>query len=278
MNSKKLFFSITSVALTLSLSMTGISASAENIDSSIGISTTSSIENTKFSSKLVNNFNPGTYISSDEQYELFKEKCNPDTDRLLEYELMMEEHEAILNSGNNINSLLRASVRRLGVPFYNQQYGYYCGPATIRQVCGYLNGTSNLPSQDKIADDMNTTSSNGTDQGELIDYLNSHTSKTYESLWAGGAFTSSSQLFNLIIQDTNNNKPTVIHIEDTNLGNWRYCTDGHYLCTEGYIDDTTTNGHNVYLVDPWLNGHNISSGKYDVTVDRLYNVTDRIGA
>lgn len=268
MNSKKIILSITAIALTLSLSMPRISVSADKIDSSI--------ENQKHSDTLFNTFNPGTYISSEEQYELFAEKCNPDTDRLIEYKLMMKEHEAILKT-NSVNSLLRTSVRRLGVPFYNQQNGYYCGPATIRQMCGYLNGTSNLPTQDEIANEMNTSSSYGTNQQATIDYLNNHTSKTYECLWAGGAFTSSNQLFNLIIQDINNNKPTLIHIEDTDYYNWRYCTDGHYLCAEGYIDDTSTNGHNVYIVDPWLNGHHISSGKYDVTVDRLYNVTDRIG-
>ena len=224
-----------------------------------------------------NNFNSGIYMSSEEQYNLFIEICNPDNDRLREYELMMEEHEAIISSDSNSNPMLRASVRRLGVPFFAQENNYYCGPATIRQMCGYYNGTSNLPSQSQIASDLNTSSATGTDQSELINYLNLHTSKTYETYWRNGKNSTSSQLFNLIIADINNNKPTLAHITDATTSNWRYSTDGHYLCLEGYIDDTTTNGHNVYVVDPWLTGHNISSGKYDVTVDQLYNVTDRIG-
>ena len=273
----KSFLVIVSVS-SMMMGSIGNLASAEVRDESSGVFSTlydshvETFENYKYS------FNSGTYISSKEQFELFKKNFNPDDDKLHEYVLMMEEHEALINSKSNVNSEMRASVRRLGVPFYSQQNGYYCGPATIRQMCGYLNGTANLPSQDDIADELNTSENYGTDQQELIDYLNLHTSECYETLWRNGAYVSSSQLFNLIIADANNNKPTLLHIRDTNTSNWRYYTDGHYLCAEGYVDDTTTNGHNVYLVDPWLAGHNISSGKYDVTVNRLYNVTDRIGS
>lgn len=57
-----------------------------------------------------------------------------------------------------------------------------------------------------------------------------------------------------------------------------YNISGHYLCFEGYADDTSSGGHTVYVVDLWLRVHHIASGKYAVSREKLYAVTDRIGS
>lgn len=44
------------------------------------------------------------------------------------------------------------------------------------------------------------------------------------------------------------------------------------------MDDTSTNGHIINVVDSWLTGHNIASGKYTVSMEKAYAVTDRIGS
>lgn len=219
-------------------------------------------------------FNAGKYETSEEQFNRFVNSDYATPEKIAAYKQIMEEHEAI-SSGANPET--RASSRILGVPFYEQKNSYYCGPATVRQVRAYLVGTGGLPGQDVIASALGTTV-NGTEQSRIVDYLNNYCSGTYESLWKNGAYTSASTLFNHIIADITNNKPTVAHIYDTSASYWRYTTNGHYLCFEGYADDTTTNGHVIYVVDPWLNGHHIINGKYTVSRETAYAVTDRIAS
>lgn len=210
-------------------------------------------------------------LSTQEQYEIFLSSDYATPEKIIEYREMMEEHENIIN-GASVQP--RASSFYLGIPFYQQANGWYCGPASVRQVCGYLNGTSYLPAQSEIAQEMGTTTA-GTEQQSIINYLNNHTNKTYETYWRGGKYTSASVLFNLIVEDINNYKPVVAHVATT-TSNWLYYTPGHYLCIDGYVSDTSSGGTSIYIVDPWLAGHNISNGRYTRTPSNVYNVTDRI--
>lgn len=214
------------------------------------------------------------YETQEEQYERFIRSDFATPAKIEQYKQMMKEHEDILN-GNYPTPY--ASQRVLGVPFYEQSEKNYCGPATVRQIYAYLNNTSYPPSQSVIAKEMKTTS-DGTDQQAIIDYLNAHCPATYVTLWKNGVYTSPSGLFNLVISDINSSKPTVAHITGATTSNWRYATSGHYLCFEGYVDDTSTNGHVIHVVDPWLKGHNIANGKYTVSREKAYAVTDRIGS
>lgn len=207
------------------------------------------------------------YKSAEEQYEIFINSDFATPEKIAQYEEMMREHEMIANGESYI--MPRATNVRLGVPFRSQIKTYYCGPATVQQVRGYYYGTSQLPSQDTIAAALGTTT-DGTDVQPIVNYFNSNFSKTYASQWY---FSSASNLFNYVVQDASQNKPTVAFIQNTNTTNWRYSVDAHFLCFEGYVDDTSTGTHNIYVVDPFLNGHNIAGGKYSVSQNNAYSVT-----
>lgn len=61
----------------------------------------------------------------------------------------------------------------LAGPWFKQQNGYYCGPATVKQVLHYINNVSST--QDTYASELGTTSA-GTDMTGIPGVLNSHIS------------------------------------------------------------------------------------------------------
>lgn len=210
------------------------------------------------------------YKSAQEQYELFLDSNSATPEKISQYEKMMEEHEQISN--DNFFVIPRASDVRLGVPFRNQSEVYYCGPASVQQVIAYYNNNTNVPNQDDIADDLCTTT-NGTDVYQIVNYLNNNTSQTYQSQWY---FSSAANLYSYVIQDYSQRKPSIAFIENTNSSNWRYTVAAHFLCFEGYVDDTSTNANLINVVDPFYNGHHIANGKYSVTRDKAYAVTSAL--
>ena len=207
------------------------------------------------------------YKSIEEQYEIFINSDFATPEKIIKYEEMMEAHKAIANG--TYTPPTRSADVKLGVPFRSQINSYYCGPATVQQVRGYYYGTYQLPSQDTIAAALGTTT-NGTEVQAVVNYLNANFSQTYAAQWY---FSSASNLYNFVAYDVACYKPSVAFITNTTYNNWLYSVAEHFLCFEGYVNDTTTNAYRIYVVDPFLNGHNIASGKYSVTWDDAYDVT-----
>lgn len=164
----------------------------------------------------------------------------------------------------------------MNVPWCQQETNYYCGPATVQQILYYLNGYA--PSQDELASEMNTTSEYGTDNAQIVDYLNAHTNKVYEARWW---WKDKSVLEHMVVYGTDHNdQPIVAYIEiptKNSIDSWPNYTTGHYLTYNGYSDGGST----IHVTDPYAhkakyNVSRISDGKYTVTSWEAEKVTRRV--
>lgn len=92
-----------------------------------------------------------------------------------EYLLQLENEldKSLINS--SVQS--RYYVNKLSVTNYRQDNDYYCGPANVKQVVQYLNGSS--ASQSTYASYMGTNSTDGTYVYAIRNALNNYTSQSY---------------------------------------------------------------------------------------------------
>ncbi len=188
--------------------------------------------------------------------------------------------EAIMTVQSEEDAVPYITSRNLAVPFFDQYYDNYCGPATLKQTYHFLNNNSWSPSLSSIANDVNTSSS-GTEQAAMENYLDLHfPSYNYETVWKGGSSCSNvSSFMNLVKSDINAQKPIIANIEIDgyllNNSGWIYTTGGHYLNISGYVLDASGNDY-IVVTDPYLAGHNISTGKYNISKNDFYNALERM--
>ena len=94
-----------------------------------------------------------------------------------------------------------------GESWHEQDYWYYCGPASVANALDIINGTSN--SQSTYATYMGTTSSNGTAVHMVVSAMNNYQSTNSYGYRSIG--TDYSRLWNPIITDTEtNNVPCIV--------------------------------------------------------------------
>ncbi|MBN2286387.1 MAG: C39 family peptidase [Tissierellales bacterium] len=115
----------------------------------------------------------------------------------------------------------------LSVPVYEQEYDYYCGPASVQMVVKYEKGIKY--SQDTLASDMNTNSSDGTYVYKVTDELNSKigaNSFQYIDIFDG-------VLENDILYSIDHDCPLIYQANRNDLEG--YVTDGgHFIVGYGY--------------------------------------------
>ncbi|ONI45528.1 hypothetical protein AN640_04450 [Candidatus Epulonipiscium fishelsonii] len=131
--------------------------------------------------------------------------------------------------------------RTINVPYFPQENGYYCGPATIKQVMHYFNGTSY--EQSDIANSLYTNTS-GTDMTYLHKYLNIVTDEQY--IYYEKATADFYEWLDIIIYNIMNNKPVILDVTIRERGAFPYTTAGHFLNISG-VD---TKNRRLRLTDP----------------------------
>lgn len=164
----------------------------------------------------------------------------------------------------NINSYHICSARidfpvytELAMPWFKQQNGHYCGPATVKQVLQYLNGVS--LSQDDYAKELGTTTA-GTDMTRIPGVLNAHLDGIeYEYADIGTAAT----WLTMVRTGLYNNKPAILDINTDDNYDFPYRSSGHFVNISGY-DGVKAK---VRITDP-----NDKSQHAWYTVSSLYNV------
>lgn len=118
----------------------------------------------------------------------------------------------------------------------------------------------------------------GTDNAQIVDYLNAHTNKVYEARWW---WKDKSVLEHMVVYGTDHNdQPIVAYIEiptKNSIDSWPNYTTGHYLTYNGYSDGGST----IHVTDPYAhkakyNVSRISDGKYTVTSWEAEKVTRRV--
>lgn len=156
----------------------------------------------------------------------------------------------------------------LDVTPYQQETSYYCGPANVKMVLQYLNGTSK--SQSAYASSMGTNN-NGTYVYKITNELNKYSSKKYQY-----AKNLSQDTFKSVIDsDIANNKPLILHAKTGSLEKYNGHNADHYLTVNGH----TLRGYpgitddNVYYVDSNNKnyGNGSTFGKQSDTFAKVYN-------
>lgn len=154
----------------------------------------------------------------------------------------------------------------LSVPYYKQETGYYCGPATTKQTLQFVKGSS--PSQSTIAKILGTTQSNGTDGTKIVSYLNASQNKINYVISKPKSHDNFTSTINTALRSYNS--APIIRIKHTKTEGWPYNTNGHYLNISGQKMSGSTIMHQ--LTDPyiqWINTSN-SSGKFYIKSSLVY--------
>lgn len=164
-----------------------------------------------------------------------------------EYKITMEDMEVTQVKENEI---LKSKVNRanpdgvyyaLSVPVFQQLNGYYCGPATVKQVVHFLNGSSS--SQETYASQLGTTSA-GTDMTRIASVLTNATGRKYLYTSIGSISTWS----NYIEYGMRNKLPPVMDINTNSVSAFPYRSSGHFVNASGM---DTKSGSKVRITDPY---------------------------
>lgn len=139
---------------------------------------------------------------------------------------------------------LRIPNKIVSVPVYEQANGYYCAPATVKQVTQFISGSSKTQAQ--IASDLGTTTS-GTDMTRIPDVLNGYIGSTHYFYDSMG---STSDWFGKIIYSVNQEMPAILDINTRAVDEIPYNSDGHFVNISGYNQDTQM----IRITDPWKEG------------------------
>jgi len=127
---------------------------------------------------------------------------------------------------------------------YKQEYTYYCGPATVKEVVQYFKGTSS--SQAFYATKLGTISA-GTVMTNIPGVLRTYTGKNY--IYSEGITSVSTWQAWLLLDITHQSYkwPVVLDIATTK-DFWPYKTSGHYVAVSGLVYTGST-VNNVYICD-----------------------------
>lgn len=152
------------------------------------------------------------------------------------------------------NRVAYPSGMTIAVTHFSQKNGHYCGPATVKQVVHWINGTSE--SQDYYAEELGTTSA-GTNMTDIDDVLNDCIDEQHYVYSSIGTQT---QWMDKIRSSIYNDRPAVLDINTIQLykeDKFPYDTRGHFVNVSGY---STTQ---VRITDP-----NDAAGNvwYDINV------------
>ncbi|MCR1898492.1 C39 family peptidase [Irregularibacter muris] len=166
--------------------------------------------------------------------------------------LLEEKNQEILkfNDNKNNDNILQpmyypdGEYRELSVPVFKQANGYYCGPATVKQVTHFIKGSSS--SQSYYAGKLGTTKA-GTDMTVIANYLKNNVKSNY--VYASiGTFDA---WMNKVNYGMKNKMPGVIDINTKNISAFPYDTDtGHFVNMSGY-DTKFGPGVKVRITDPF---------------------------
>lgn len=149
----------------------------------------------------------------------------------------------------------------ISVTYFPQENKYYCGPATVKQVVHWINGSSN--SQKWYADELGYVEGKGTDMTHIPGVLNDCIDEQYYVYSSIGTQT---QWMDKIRSSIYNDRPAVLDINTIELyanKEFPYGTKGHFVNVSGYSSTQ------VRITDPYDAAGNVW---YDI--DILYSAND----
>ena len=129
------------------------------------------------------------------------------------------------------NRISYPSKITLTVKHFTQENGHYCGPATVKQVVHWVNGSSN--SQDWYAEKLGTTSA-GTTMTNIPGVLNDCID---EEFYVYSSIGTQAKWLDKVRSSIYNERPAVLDINTLELYDeekFPYPTDGHFVNVSGY--------------------------------------------
>ncbi len=132
----------------------------------------------------------------------------------------------------------------LNVTVFQQETSYYCGPATVKQVIHYINGSSKTQSQ--YASMLKTTTS-GTDMTLIPNVLRQETGYNY--VYIANATDDYSNWLYQLQRSVDVGRPAIIDVKDSSATVLPYSTNGHFVNISGY----STNSE-LRITDPYAPG------------------------
>ena len=136
----------------------------------------------------------------------------------------------------------------LSVPVFEQINGYYCGPATVKQVIHYFNGSSS--SQGTYATALGTTAS-GTTMTNIPGVVNAAIGSKWTYVY--DSIGTKSNWAEKIIYNTSMSKPVILDITTNNVSAFPYNSAGHFVNTSGVDYRVLSSGtsQKIRITDPY---------------------------
>lgn len=185
------------------------------------------------------------------------------------------------NDAMSTNTVMTINItdKVLSVPYYKQENGYYCAPATTKQTLGYF--LSSTQSQSYYAPLVGEGSGSGY-YGvgtKLINYVNTQQSHDYY-VYTNKADNDVTLMQSHIDYDMTNYDPTIFNIHNPTTLNWIYglpYDSYHFLNISGQY----SNG-NYQMTDPWIGWAKPDTtegdtGKFTQSTTNVYAVFWNIG-
>lgn len=162
----------------------------------------------------------------------------------------------------SIGSYTKINSKNLKVNNYKQENGYYCGPATCKQVLSHYSVNK---TQKQLAKALGTTTDGTTMTnipGVLNKYQDKHTYKYYN-------YSSKDDFQKKVLLSIANGYPVVIDIKTKNTSyasDWGYNTNGHYMNISAFNIKNNT----ITVTDPHPTYCRVKAYKADL----VYNVVN----
>ncbi len=129
----------------------------------------------------------------------------------------------------------------LSVKRFQQETNYYCGPATVKQVIHYINGSS--LTQSKYASILGTTT-DGTTMTDIDDVLNDYISEEH---YVYSSIGTQSEWLNKVRYSLYYQRPAVLDINTNGISSFSYSSSGHFVNVCGYSESSGR----VAITDPY---------------------------
>lgn len=166
---------------------------------------------------------------------------------------------------------IAATLYYVYVPYHAQETSYWCGPATGQQTIDswiyYDHYDGDLPSQDDLADDMDTTTS-GTNIYDYRDALNEYLDDYYVTTFIKDS--SDKDMLEIATKYGANNDKAVTYLVVKNLLKYYSGTSssGHYISGNGMWDYGSFDDDTVLLED--CNSNPTYGGLHEVGFNELH--------
>lgn len=172
--------------------------------------------------------------------------------------------------------LLGSYDHRINVPYFLQERSYWCGPATTREILGYIVATP--ASQTTLAGDLGTTT-DGTWFPMVRNVLNQRKPNQQGGPWILDKIEDHGDLISRMDYNAINNIPGALHVKllTAFFSYYNFDHDGHIMASDG-VRRQKAGVYYGYYTDPYneasyKSGGASTGGQHETRIHNLFNAT-----